>query len=122
MLRTILTALTLVVVALALPAVGWSQTEEEAATEQAEPATHRYMVVRTFPAGALEGLDEAGKQQVVDNNDANGVRWIRSYASADLTKTFCVYEGPSEEAIRRAAEANQIPIDDVVEIPVDLKP
>jgi hypothetical protein len=121
MLRTILTALTLLVVALAVPVVAWSQTEEEA-TEQAEPAKHRFMVVRTFPPGALEGLDEAGKQQVVANNDANGVRWIRSYASADLTKTFCVYEGPSEEAIRRAAEANQIPIDDVIEIPVDLTP
>jgi hypothetical protein len=121
MLRTILTALTLLVAALAVPAVAWPQTAEEA-SEQAEPATHRFMVVRTFAPGALEGLDEAGKQQVVANNDASGVRWIRSYASADLTKTFCVYEGPSEEAIRKAAKANQVPIDYVVEVPVDLTP
>lgn len=97
---------------------------QETATSgtEAEPTMHRYMVVRTFPAGALEGLDEEGKQAVNAKNAANGVRWIRSYANADLTKTFCVYEGPSEEAIRQAAEANEIPVDYIVEIPVDLLP
>lgn len=122
--RTIQTALILLLVAVAVAgaaAAGEPQATEET-TPQAESTMHRYMVVRTFPAGALEGVDDAAKQQIVAKNDASGVRWIRSYASADLTKTFCVYEGPSEEAIRKAAEANQIPVDYVVEVPVDLTP
>ena len=85
-------------------------------------AKHRYMVERTFPAGALAGLDAAGKAQVNANNAELGVNWIRSYANADQTKTWCVYEGPSAEAVRAAAVKNAIPVDDILEIPVDLDP
>jgi len=83
---------------------------------------HRYMVVRTFPAGALDGLDAAGKKQVNTTNTGKDVRWIHSYANADKTKTFCIYEGPTEQAVRDAASANKIPVDYVVEVPVVLLP
>lgn len=83
---------------------------------------HRYLVERSFPAGALDGLDAAGKAKVNANNDSLGVRWINSYANAEKTRTFCVYEGPSEQAVRDAAALNDIPVDAVVEIPVDLEP
>ena len=56
------------------------------------------------------------------NNASVGVRWIQSYANADKTKTYCVYEGPSEAAVRQAATLNALPVDNVVEIPVDLSP
>ena len=83
---------------------------------------NRYMVVRTFPAGALAGLDAAGKKQVNTNNASKDVRWIHSYANADKTKTFCIYEGPSEQAVRDAAAANKSPVDYIVEVPVVLLP
>jgi hypothetical protein len=83
---------------------------------------HRYLVERTFPAGALDGLDAATKQRVNANNAELGVAWIHSYANADKTKTYCVYEAPSEAAIRQAADKNGLPVDSVVEIPVDLTP
>ena len=83
---------------------------------------HRYMVVRTFPAGALAGLDAAGKKAVNKCNSEHGVRWVYSYANADKTKTFCIYDSPSEQAIQDAATANKIPVDYIVEIPVVLKP
>jgi len=86
------------------------------------PGMHRYMVVRTFPAGALDSLDAAGKKQVNETNTKSTVRWIHSYANADKTKTFCIYEGPSEQAVRDAATANKIPVDYIVEIPVVLNP
>ena len=38
-----------------------------------------------------------------------GVQWLLSYANAEKTKTYCVYEGPSENAIRKAAELNNLP-------------
>lgn len=119
------------IVSLAIPAAVAGQTAARAAAMKADPAPavappkagmRRYMVVRTFPAGALDGLDAAGKKEVNAKNSSKEVRWVYSYANADKTKTFCIYEGPSEQAIRDAASANSIPVDYVVEIPVVLSP
>ncbi len=85
-------------------------------------SVHRYLVERTFPAGALDGLNADTKKKVNANNATVGVRWIQSYANADKTKTFCVYEGPSETAIRKAAALNALPVDSVTEVPVTLSP
>lgn len=95
----------------------------EPAKPGAEPAgTHRYVVERTFPAGALAGLDRAAKDQVNANNARFGVKWVTSYANADQTRTYCIYEGPNEAAIREAATANGIPVDAITEVPVTLTP
>jgi hypothetical protein len=83
---------------------------------------HTYMIERTFPAGALKGLDAATKKKVNQNNASVGVRWVQSYANADETKTFCVYEGPNEAAVRKAAELNKLPVDSIMEVPVTLSP
>ena len=92
------------------------------AVEAPQAGLHRFMVVRTFPAGALAGLDATAKKSVNACNSTKGVRWVHSYANADKTKTFCIYEGPNEQAIRAAATANKIPVDEIVEIPVVLNP
>ena len=86
------------------------------------PGVHRYIIERTFPAGALAGLTAAAKAEVNANNAKAGVRWIESYANADQTKTYCVYEGPSEAAIREASRLNNLPVDNVIEVPVTLTP
>jgi len=117
--------------ALALPVIclGVEQDSNAGRTQSASPAPavavpaaglNRYMVVRTFPPGALAGLDQAGENAVNQTNAKYSVHWVHSYANADLTKTFCIYEGPNEMAIRDAASANKIPVDYVVEIPVVL--
>ena len=74
-----------------------------AAGTTAQP-THRYLIERTFPAGALDGVDAAAKQKVNANNKTLDVNWEKSYANADKTKTYCVYTGPSEAAVREAAK------------------
>ena len=51
-----------------------------------------------------------------------GVHWVKSFANEDRTKTFCIYEGPSEEAIRQSAALNNLPVDSITEVPVDLTP
>lgn len=89
---------------------------------QADPAVHRYLVERSFPAGALDGLDRAAKDQVNATNARFGVTWVMSYANADRTRTYCIYEGPDEAAIREAAEANGIPVDAITRVPVTLTP
>lgn len=83
---------------------------------------HRYLIERSFPAGALDGLDADTKARVNANNASVGVRWVQSYANADKTKTYCIYEGPSESAIREAALLNSLPVDSVTEVPVNLLP
>jgi len=88
----------------------------------AKNPVHRYLIERTFPAGALKGLDATTKKKVNANNASVGVRWVESYANADETKTFCVYEGPNEAAVRKAAELNKLPVDSITEVPVTLSP
>jgi len=92
------------------------------AVQAPKAGMHRYMVVRTFPAGALAGLDAKAKKSVNQCNSTHNVRWVHSYANADKTKTFCIYDGPNEQAIRDAAAGNKIPVDEIIEIPVVLKP
>jgi Protein of unknown function (DUF4242) len=92
------------------------------AASPAKSPVHRYLVERTFPPGALDGLNAATKKKVNANNATVGVRWVQSYANADKTKTFCVYEGPSEAAVRKAAALNALPVDSVTEVPVTLSP
>jgi hypothetical protein len=84
-------------------------------------ATHRYMIERTFPPGALDGVDAAAKKKVNENNSTLNVTWEKSYANADKTKTYCVYDGPSEAAVREAAKLSGMPVDNVTEIPNDIK-
>jgi hypothetical protein len=88
----------------------------------ANSGVHRYLVERTFPAGALDGLDAALKAKVNAVNAKYRVHWVMSYANAAKTKTYRIYEGPSEAAIRQAATANALPIDSITEVPVTLLP
>jgi hypothetical protein len=95
------------------------------AADAAKPQStemHRYMIERTFPAHALDGLDAAAKAKVNENNSKHRVKWVMSYANGDKTRTWCVYEGPSEAAVRAAAKDNGIPVDSVAEVPETLLP
>ena len=64
-------------------------------TINAEPAlaTRRFLIERTFPAGALDGVDAAAKQKVNANNKTLGVVWEKSYANATKTKTYLHLHG-----------------------------
>ena len=88
----------------------------------ANATTHRYMIERTFPKGALDGLDAKAKQSVNATNAKFGVTWVMSYANADKTRTFCIYDAPSEQAVRDAAKANGLPVDRITEVPNLLTP
>jgi len=81
----------------------------------------RYMVERTFPHGLSVPANGEGEKvcmEVADRNAESGVTWIHSYVSGDKTKTFCVYDGPDPEAIRKAASANSLPIDSITRVTV----
>ena len=44
--------------------------------------------------------------------------WISSFVSEDKTRTFCVYDAPSPEAIRKTAARNQLPVDRITQVRV----
>ena len=81
----------------------------------------RYLIERTFPDGLALSEDEQGAQvcrTVVGNNSTEGVTWIHSYVTPDKKKTFCIYEAPSLEAIRKVAQLNNLPVDRISEVRV----
>ena len=67
--------------------------------------------------GLLHQLDAAGEAAVNSTNAKYSVRWIYSYANPAKTRTYCLYEAPSQQAVRDAAKANKLPVDEIVEIP-----
>ena len=81
----------------------------------------RYLVERMFSDGLNIPVNSDGEKVclgVVDRNAELGVTWVHSYVSEDKTKSFCVYDGPDPEAIRRAASANGLPIDAITRVSV----
>jgi hypothetical protein len=81
----------------------------------------RFMVERTFPDGLNIPMTAEGAEVclgVVGRNAEVGVTWVHSYVSEDKKKTFCIYDGPDEQAIRRAAERSELPVDAVSRVAV----
>lgn len=81
----------------------------------------RYIVEREFPQGLGIPTNPDGLSAclgVVDNNTTELVTWVQSFVTADHLKTFCIYDGPSPEAIRRAAGLNSLPVNKISEISV----
>jgi hypothetical protein len=81
----------------------------------------RYLIERDFPEKISIPPDDAGValcRKIVDNNAEDGVTWIHSYVTPDRKHTFCIYDGPTPEAIRRAALHNKMPISHITEVRV----
>ena len=81
----------------------------------------RYLVERTFPNGLGLPVNAEGAevcQRVIARNAEDQVTWVHSYVTPDRTKTYCIYDAPNPEAIRRVAEGNGLPVDRVTEVRV----
>ena len=81
----------------------------------------RYIVERNFPQGLKISVNDEGAEMcrmVVMNNEDDGVTWIQSYVSEDGKKSFCAYDAPSPEAIRRTAKRNNLPVDRITQVRV----
>ena len=55
-------------------------------------------------------------------NDEEGIRWLSSFLSTDRRKSFCLYEAPDIESIRRAAERADLPADAIIELSGEIAP
>lgn len=81
----------------------------------------RYVIERTFPTGLKLPATADGAaiaRRIIGHNAEKGVTWIHSYVNQDKTKTFCVYDAPSPDAIRRVAQKNELPVDTITEVTV----
>lgn len=81
----------------------------------------RYVVQRMFPEGLHIPVDDGGVRVcrvVVERNAEDGVTWVSSYVSEDKTRTFCIYDAPSPEAIRKTAARNELPVDQITRVTV----
>jgi hypothetical protein len=81
----------------------------------------RYLVERTFESALDVPPGQSGSdllRSIVGCNGDRRVTWVVSYVSLDRLKTFCVYDAPSPEAIRRAAHSNGLPVERITEISV----
>jgi hypothetical protein len=81
----------------------------------------RSVVERTFPDGLIIPMDQTGAQlchAVVRSNAHEQVTWVHSYVSEDKQKSYCIYDGPSPEAIRQAARRSHLPVERITEVRV----
>jgi DNA-binding CsgD family transcriptional regulator len=90
---------------------------EIAARLSLSPKTIEHHVSAIFAKLGARSRAEAARG-IVDANADHGVTWVHSYVNEDKTKTFCIYDGPSPEAIRKAAESTGLPVDSITKVSV----
>jgi hypothetical protein len=81
----------------------------------------RYLVERTYPEGFGISNDLAGAQRcqaIIDNDAQDQVTWLHSFVTLDKLRSICVCDAPSPEAVRRAAQRSDLPIDRITEVRV----
>jgi hypothetical protein len=81
----------------------------------------RYFIEREFEGGLVFPVDELGQELarlVIANNFDEGATWIHSYVTTDKKRSFCIYDAPTPEAIRRTASLNKLPIKQITEVRV----
>ena len=80
-----------------------------------------YAILRRRGWRTPEDLEAAAlrSKKVGDEQMADEVRWIRSYALAEedgAVGTVCIYQATDVEAIRRHAEFAELPVDEIVPV------
>jgi hypothetical protein len=81
----------------------------------------RYIVQRSFPDGLhipVTGDGVAVCRIVVERNSDEGVTWLSSFVSEDKKQSFCLYDAPTPEAIRKSAASNELPVDRITQVRV----
>jgi hypothetical protein len=77
----------------------------------------RYVIERDLAAGfPVRGAE--GRHRLVERNADVDVTWLHSYVSEDGRRAFCVYEGRSPEAVRRASALSGLPVSRITQVRV----
>jgi len=79
-----------------------------------------FIIERNFAEAITPSVQAAAGLNLI--NDEEDVQWLFSFLSVDQRKSYCLYEAPSEDAIRAAAARAGIPADVIIEIGGRLMP
>ena len=80
-----------------------------------------YVILRRSGWRSPAELEEAARRsaQVGDEEMADDIRWIRSYALEEgdgSVGTVCIYQASSPEAIREHASRAELPADEIIKV------
>ena len=80
-----------------------------------------YVILRRSGWRSPAELEEAARRsaQVGDEQMADDIRWIRSYALEEgdgSVGTVCIYQASSPEAIREHASRADLPADEIIKV------
>jgi hypothetical protein len=79
----------------------------------------RYLVERTFDmTSGLPGPREgnADISTSIDTDRERQVVWVQSFVTPDKGTSFCIFDGPSPDAVRAAAGRTGLPVRRVTEV------
>ena len=82
----------------------------------------RYIVTRTLPPLTQEQLEDIGKRVVNVCDQMEGVEWIHSHLTADGKYSFCEFEAPNADTVRKHSELVGLPVDDVKQLGQEIGP
>ena len=86
----------------------------------------RYMIVRSFDVGESDMPDVGRRSRQIVENDLTEIVWEHSHVVVDSegkVKTYCVYQAPSEEAVKEHSIAlGNHEVDTMYEIAGDVSP
>jgi Protein of unknown function (DUF4242) len=94
------------------------------ACQKTNEAEERYAAIHGaahLSGGAAHPHRNAGAELcrgVIERNAEEGVTWISSFISDDKTRTFCIYDAPTPEAIHKTAARNELPVDQITRVSV----
>jgi hypothetical protein len=79
-----------------------------------------YVILRRSGWRSPEELEQAaGRSTAEGDKMADDVRWVRSYVLEEgggSVGTVCIYQASSPEAIRKHANAADLPVDEIVRV------
>jgi len=73
-----------------------------------------FLIERQFAEDV--NLSKGDVDEIARVNALSGAHWLHSFLSSDKKKTYCLYEAPNAEAIRKAARELGLPVDNIVEV------
>ena len=94
---------------------------QEQAPKEDKIVMKRFLVERDFPDGLNIPINSEGSElclNVISKNLEDNVTWVHSYVTKDKKKTFCIYDAPSKEAIKKSGKKNKIPVGKISEVSV----
>jgi hypothetical protein len=76
----------------------------------------RYLVERAFDLTSGLPVARAGDSTPIDAESERQVAWVQSYVTPDKSTSFCIFDGPSPDAVRAAAARTGLPVRRVTEV------